>query len=301
MDNVRPDDAEAPLLEVRGAERAFDGRPALQGVDLCLRPGEIYALLGPNGAGKTSLIRAISGRLRLDAGSVRLKGREPARDLDARRRLGLVPQEIALYSDLTARENLEIFGRLQGLSSREARSSASRALVTIGLAGRAGDRLGTLSGGMRRRVNIAAGILHRPELLLLDEPTVGVDPSAREDLHELLRRLWKEGLAILLTTHDLGQAEELAHRVGLLVDGRIRAEGSPEALIRETFGESKEVAVVLSGPLTPEGRALLQGANLEPMGDGATWSGPLRKDLDALSTLGRQLSEAGVGVGELRP
>jgi ABC-2 type transport system ATP-binding protein len=153
---------------------------------------------------------------------------------------------------------------------------------------------------MRRRVNIAAGILHRPEVLLLDEPTVGVDPSAREGIHDLLRRLWKDGLAILLTTHDLDQAEELAHRVGLLVDGRIRAEGSPEALIRETFGGSKEVAVVLSGPLAASGRALLEGAGLEPVGDGATWSGPLGGDLDAFSTLGRRLSEAGVGVGELR-
>jgi ABC-2 type transport system ATP-binding protein len=293
-------DADTPLLEVRGAERAFDGRPALRGVDLRLRPGEIYALLGPNGAGKTSLIRAICGRLRLDGGSVRLRGQDPARHPEARRRLGLVPQDIALYPELTARENLEVFGRLLGLSAREARSSASSALDTIGLADRADDRLGALSGGMRRRVNIAAGILHRPEVLLLDEPTVGVDPSAREGIHDLLRRLWKDGLAVLLTTHDLDQAEELAHRVGLLVDGRIRAEGSPETLIRETFGGSKEVAVVLSGALAPAGRALLEAAGLEPAGDGMTWSGSLGGGLDGFTSLGRRLSEAGVSVGELR-
>jgi len=293
-------DADTPLLEVRGAERAFGGRPALRGIDLRLRPGEIYGLLGPNGAGKTSLIRAICGRLRLDGGSVRLRGQDPARHAEARRRLGLVPQDIALYPDLTARENLEVFGRLLGLSAREARSSASSALDTIGLAERADDRLGALSGGMRRRVNIAAGILHRPEVLLLDEPTVGVDPSAREGIHDLLRRLWKDGLAVLLTTHDLDQAAELAHRVGLLVDGRIRAEGPPETLIRETFGGSKEVAVVLSGTLAPAGRALLEAAGLEPAGDGTTWSGPLGGGLDAFTSLGRRLSEAGVSVGELR-
>jgi ABC-2 type transport system ATP-binding protein len=298
--SARPGDSAAPLLEVRDAERAFADRPALRGVDLRLRSGEIYALLGPNGAGKTSLIRAICGRLRLDGGSVRLKGQDPARHPEARRRLGLVPQDVALYPDLTARENLEVFGRLQGLSGREARSSAASALHTIGLAERANDRLGALSGGMRRRVNIAAGILHRPEVLLLDEPTVGVDPTAREGIHELLRRLWKEGLAVLLTTHDLDQAEELAHRVGLLVEGRIRAEGSPDALIRETFGESKEVAVVLSGPLAANGLALLEDAGLEPVGDGTTWTGPLNGGLDAFSDLGQRLSEAGVAVGELR-
>jgi ABC-2 type transport system ATP-binding protein len=300
VSNLRTSEADAPLLEVRGVERAFNGRPALRGVDLCLRRGEIYGLLGPNGAGKTSLVRAICGRLRLDGGSVRLRGRDPARRPEARRRLGLVPQDVALYSDLTARENLEVFGRLLGLASREARSSAANALETIGLADRADDRLATLSGGMRRRVNIAAGILHRPEVLLLDEPTVGVDPSAREAIHDLLRRLWKDGLAILLTTHDLDQAEELAHRVGLLVEGRIRAEGPPETLIRETFGESKEVAVVLSGPLAADGRALLEDAGLEPVGDGTTWIGPLGGGLDAFSDLGQRLSEAGVAVGELR-
>jgi ABC-2 type transport system ATP-binding protein len=300
VSNLRTSDAGTPLLEVRGVERAFDGRPALQGVDLGLRPGEIYGLLGPNGAGKTSLIRAICGRLRLDGGSVRLQGQDPARHPEARRRLGLVPQDIALFPDLTARENLEVFGRLLGLASREARSSAASALETIGLADRADDRLATLSGGMRRRVNIAAGILHRPAVLLLDEPTVGVDPSAREAIHELLRRLWNEGLAILLTTHDLDQAEELAHRVGVLVEGRIRAEGSPGALIRETFGESKEVAVVFSGALAAPGRAVLEELGLEPAGDGTAWTGPLGGGLDTLSDLGRRLSEAGVAVGELR-
>jgi ABC-2 type transport system ATP-binding protein len=289
-----------PLLEVCGAERAFDGRPALRGVDLRLRAGEIYGLLGPNGAGKTSLIRAICGRLRLDGGWVRLRGQDPKRHPEARRRLGLVPQDIALYPELSARENLEVLGRLLGLSSREARTSAAHALDTIGLADRSREPVAILSGGMRRRVNIAAGILHRPELLLLDEPTVGVDPSAREDIHELLHRLWKDGLAILMTTHDLDQAEELSHRVGILVEGHIRAEGAPETLVREAFGESKEVAVVLSGFLAAPGRAVLEAAGLQPAGNGTTWTGPLAGGLETFSSLGRQLSEAGVAVGEIR-
>jgi ABC-2 type transport system ATP-binding protein len=288
------------LLDVVGATRSYERRPALQGVDLQLRPGEIYALLGPNGAGKTSLIRAICGRLRLDGGSIRLRGQDPALHPEARRRLGLVPQDIALYPDLTARENLEVFGRLLGLGRREARPAAAAALETIGLLDRADDRLGTLSGGMRRRVNIAAGILHRPEVVLLDEPTVGVDPLAREAIHDLLRRLWQQGLAILLTTHDLDQAEDLAHRVGLLVEGRIRAEGTPGDLIRDAFGEAKEVAVVLSAPLEESGRTLLIGEGLAPVGDGTIWAGALGGGLDAFSSLGQHLADVGVKVAELR-
>ena len=170
-----PPPAGVPPLEVRGARRAFGADRGLDGVDLRLERGEIYGLLGPNGAGKTSLVRALCGRLRLDAGSVRVFGRD-AQDAEARRGLGLVPQQIALYPELTVAENLELLGRLAGLPAGEAGPAVKDALGWIGLADRAASLVATLSGGQQRRVNLAAATLHRPAVLLLDEPTVGCRP-----------------------------------------------------------------------------------------------------------------------------
>ncbi|MCU0254766.1 MAG: ABC transporter ATP-binding protein [Acidobacteria bacterium] len=240
--------AGSPVLSVENARRAYGTRQALAGVSLTLAAGEIYALVGRNGAGKTTLIRAICGRARLDAGSVRLDGADPAADAAARRRLGLVPQEIALYPDLTALENLEVLGQLAGLPAAESRRRAREALNWIGLSDRASSRVSTLSGGMKRRVNIAAGVLHEPALLLLDEPTVGVDPQARERIHEMLASLRARGLAILLTTHDLDQAALLADRIGILDDGALRAEGTLSQLIASTLGRARELTVRLGAP-----------------------------------------------------
>ncbi|MCU0231685.1 MAG: ABC transporter ATP-binding protein [Acidobacteria bacterium] len=240
--------AGSPVLSVENARRAYGTRQALAGVSLTLAAGEIYALVGRNGAGKTTLIRAICGRARLDAGSVRLDGADPAADAAARRRLGLVPQEIALYPDLTALENLEVLGQLAGLPAAESRRRAREALNWIGLSDRASSRVSTLSGGMKRRVNIAAGVLHEPALLLLDEPTVGVDPQARERIHEMLASLRARGLAILLTTHDLDQAALLADRIGILDDGALRAEGTLSQLIATTLGRARELTVRLGAP-----------------------------------------------------
>ena len=254
-----------PVLVVENARRAFGERQALAGVGLALFPGEIYALVGRNGAGKTTLIRAICGRVQLDAGSVRLGGADPATDPAARRRLGLVPQEVALYPDLTALENLEILGQLAGLPAAEARRRAREALNWIGLSDRASSRVATLSGGMKRRVNIAAGVLHEPALLLLDEPTVGVDPQARERIHEMLASLRARGMTILLTTHDLDQAALLADRIGILDDGVLRAEGTLSQLIASTLGRAREITVRLAAP--PSGdrqQAALSRAGLVP-------------------------------------
>jgi ABC-2 type transport system ATP-binding protein len=291
---------EPPVLEVDGVRKTYGERQALSGVDLSLRPGEIYALLGPNGAGKTSLVRAISGRLRLDAGRVRVAGGDPVGDPSARRQLGLVPQELALYLDLTACENLEIFGRLMGLSSQRARSASRRLLDRVGLAARAGDRVATLSGGMKRRLNLAAGVIHDPRMLLLDEPTVGVDPAAREDIHALLLDLRRNGLAILLTTHDLGQASELADRVGILIDGRLRSEGSVAELVQGVFGNGKELLVTLTVAPEQAGRAHLEDAGLEPSRDRRLWTGLLLHGLNDLSAFTAGLKGAGLEVEEVR-
>jgi len=286
-------------LQVRGARRSFGDRVALAGVDLDLVSRSIYGLLGPNGAGKTTLLRSICGRLALDSGTVRLAGEDPVGHPEVRRALGFVPQEIALYSDLTARENLEIFGGLMGLERRAARATAERLLDRIQLAHRADDQVQTLSGGMKRRLNIAAGVVHQPAVLLLDEPTVGVDPSAREGVHDLLRELRGDGLAILLTTHDLDQAAELADVIGVLIDGRIHAQGTRDELLRQVFDGGKEVVVTLQREPTAAARARLLENGFEPARAGHVWTGRLRGRLSDLSTVGRQLEEAGVPVAEV--
>jgi len=287
-------------LEVLEARRAIAGREVLAGASLSVEPGRILALLGPNGAGKTSLIRAICGRLRLDSGSVRLGGRDPRGEPAARRQLGLVPQEIALYPDLTARENLEVMGRLAGLPSAAARREASTALEWIGLGDRAASLTRSLSGGMKRRLNLAGGVLHSPGVLLLDEPTVGVDPEARERVHDYLRELRGRGMGILLATHDLDQAEELADGVALLVDGKVRAHGTKEELIRSAFGDARELIVTLSHAPSTETRERLLAEGLSPTAAEETWVGPLEGGFEGLSRRGARLRDAGLDVAELR-
>lgn len=288
------------ILEIAGARRRFGDRTALAGVDLFLRPGEIYALLGRNGAGKTTLVRAICGRVRLDEGTVRLDGRDPRTDAGARRRLGLVPQEIALYADLTVRENLECFGRLAGLPRSGASGASAQALDWIGLADRAGSRVAVLSGGMKRRVNLAAGVLHRPDVLLLDEPTAGVDPQARERIHELLADLRARGMAILLTTHDLDQAEGLADRIGILDDGALKAEGAFAELKARTFGDHRHVGLAFAEEPGVVAVTLLEELGLVPAsGDARRWSGALGGEFADAAAIGRRAAETGLAVTEL--
>lgn len=288
------------VLRVTGATRRFAKRLALSKVDLSLCPGEIFVLLGPNGAGKTTLLRAIAGRLQLDFGSVRINGRDPNVDLEVRRLLGVVPQTIAIYSYMTARENLEVFGVLAGIHRRDLHQAVNEALSWTGLTGRADDRASTLSGGMQRRLNIAASILHHPKVLLLDEPTVGVDPRARKAIHRLLQELRHQGISILITTHDLEQAQELADRIGILVDGQIVAEGNPAELIQATFGNAKDLIVTLSCAPDDRGRALLASEGLLPVQDQKIWTGRLQGELGDLSGLGRRIVAAGLAVVEVR-
>jgi ABC-2 type transport system ATP-binding protein len=297
---MQADMGESTVLRVVRASRVIGHRAVLSEIGFVIERSQIFGLLGPNGAGKTSLIRAISGRLKLDSGTIELSGESPRENRQARRRLGLVPQEIALYSELTARENLAVFARLMGVSREEITPRVDWALERIGLLDRADDRVQTLSGGMRRRINIAAGILHNPEVLLLDEPTVGVDPSAREKIHEFLLELREEGLAILLTTHDLEQAAELSDRIGILVDGKLCASGSLDELIRKSFGDSKELTVTLSKQPGESGRSWLETRGLIAARDGKVWTGRLQGGLGNLSDLGNCLEKLGLSVEEIR-
>jgi ABC-2 type transport system ATP-binding protein len=290
-----------PVLQVREARKSLGERTVLRGVDLAVHRGEIVALLGPNGAGKTTLARAICGRLALDRGSVRVGGEDPRESTAARRQLGLVPQEIALYPDLTARENLEVLGRLAGVARRQLGGRVDAALTWIALEDRAAERVDRLSGGMKRRLNLAAGTLHQPDLLILDEPTVGVDPVARALIHDYLGHLRDRGLAILLTTHDLDQASELADRVAILSDGRKVAEGSLEELLAASFGGAHEVSVTLGAVPDAGARGLLTGAGLSAgSGSPTRWFGPLAGGMTSLAGLGSRLSGAGLEIVELR-
>lgn len=232
-----------PILTVDAVRHAFGPRQVLRGVSLEVRPGEIYALLGPNAAGKTTLVRAICGRLKPDSGEVRLVGRDPFRDGEARAALGLAPQALALYPQLTVSENLETFASLAGLKGRAVREAVTRAMAVTQTAERARTLVRQLSGGFQRRVNIAAAILAQPKLLVLDEPTVGVDLTAKGAISEALMRLRAEGVGILLVTHDLDQAGALADRVGILRDGEKVLEGPPDALLADAFGEQVEIEV----------------------------------------------------------
>jgi ABC-2 type transport system ATP-binding protein len=226
------------LLRVEGLSKAFGTLRAVDNVSFAVRAGELYGLLGPNGAGKTTTLSIIAGLLRPDAGEVVVDGvhlqDDPQR---ARRFLGVVPQELALYEELTARENLEFWGRLAGLSAREARRRAAELLEALALTDRAHDPVKTYSGGMKRRVNLGCALLHRPRLLLLDEPTVGIDPQARVNLLDFIRGLQRDGTAILYTTHYLEEAETLCQRIGILDHGRLLAEGTLEELQQRLGGD----------------------------------------------------------------
>ena len=224
----------ASILEVTDLVKRYSGaaRPALDGLTLTIRPGEILGLLGPNGAGKTTAVSIISTILRPSAGRVAVCGIDlKEKPRLARPLIGLVPQEIALYTELTARENLVFFGRLQGLRGARLKERLASALAAVGLEARAHQKIATFSGGMQRRINLAVGILHAPRLLLLDEPTVGIDPQSRHLILEKLQAIKQEGAAMLYTTHYMEEAQQLCDRVAIMDNGRILCQGPPHDLI----------------------------------------------------------------------
>jgi len=279
-------------LEITDVRKRFGNVTALDGASLAVHAGELLGLLGPNGAGKTTLVRAVAGRVRLDGGAIAMMGR-PLDDV-ARTRLGLVPQEVAVYPLLSARENLEVFGRLQGLSGRPLRDAVAWALAWTALAGREREPVKRFSGGMRRRLNIACGVLHRPPVVLLDEPTVGVDPQSRERIYEMLAELKGGGAALLLTTHHLEEAEARCDRIVIIDHGRTVAAGTLDELTVRTFGEQQTVTVRLARPAA--------GPIAGFAGDAGspTLQATVRDIGEELPLLLRALSEAGCEVHDLQ-
>lgn len=211
--------------------KRYHDRDALRGVSFVVGPGEIFAYLGPNGAGKTTTIRLLTGLARPTSGEVRLDGRDPLREPDAKRRAGVVAQTINLDQELTVAQNLDIHGRLFGLPRDERRQRARALLDQFDLSSRADDVVSTLSGGLRRRVMIARALIHRPVVLFLDEPTVGLDADIRRSIWGMIKAVQAQGAAIFLTTHYIEEAEALADRVAFLRQGAIVATGSPAELV----------------------------------------------------------------------
>jgi ABC-2 type transport system ATP-binding protein len=221
-----------PLIAVDGLVKRYGTHVALGGVSFAVDPGEIVGLLGPNGAGKSTTLGVLATLLAFDAGTVAVGGHAlPGAAAAARGVLGLVPQQIAVYPTLSARENLRYFARVLGLRGADATHRIGEVLEVVGLAPRADEPVLRLSGGMQRRLNLACGIVHRPRVVLLDEPVVGVDPQSRERVFEAIDTLARGGAAILYSTHQMDEAERLCARVVLLDRGRVIASGAPAALV----------------------------------------------------------------------
>ena len=244
----------SPRLELDAVAKAYPGRSVLRDLSLRVGEGECYALLGPNGAGKSTSVRCIQGLTPIDAGSIRLDGRSLA-DWPAggHARIGVVPQSDQLDPDFSVEENLWIYGRYFRLPAAEIRNRSAELLSFMALEDFARRPIHALSGGMRRRLSVARALIHRPQLLLLDEPTTGLDPQASHLLWQRLRELQRRGVTLLLTTHYLDEAERLADRVGILEQGRIRAEDSPARLIQTHIpGDVMELRRRDGAPPDPE-------------------------------------------------
>jgi ABC-2 type transport system ATP-binding protein len=225
------------ILEARNLVKKYGDVTAVNDVNLAIQEGEIFGLLGPNGAGKTTLISMVTGLLKPTSGQIAVDGLDLKTDTNAvKSKLGLVPQELALYPTLTARDNLDFFGRLYGLGGKDLRERVEEVLGMVELTERADEAIETYSGGMKRRVNIAAGLLHQPKVLLLDEPTVGVDPQSRNAIFEGVEALNRAGVTVIYTTHYMEEAQRLCHRVAIIDEGRIIALDTPSALIRSLGG-----------------------------------------------------------------
>ncbi len=220
-------------IQVTNLHKSFGDIKAVQGVSFEVQPGEIFGLLGPNGAGKTTTIAMLATLLRPDDGDAWVMGHSIRRDpLAVKAVLGVVPQEIALYEDLSARENLTFWGKMYGLRGTKLRQRVNEVLELIGLSDRANGRVGTFSGGMKRRVNIGVALLHKPQVIYMDEPTVGIDPQSRRNILDSVVALKNQGMTVLYTTHYMEEAQELCDHIAIMDHGRVIACGAHEELVR---------------------------------------------------------------------
>lgn len=252
------------IVDVRDLRKAFGSVQALDGVSFSVEQEEIFGLLGPNGAGKTTTVRIMTGVLKPDSGQALIAGREvsPATP-DVRRMIGVVPQQITVYEELTAKDNLVFWGRLYALGGADLDRRIDELLTLVGLEERAGDKVATYSGGMKRRLNLCMGLIHEPRVLVLDEPTLGIDPQARLLLLERVKAIASTGTAVIYTTHYLEEAESLCDRLAIIDHGRVLATGSLDELMQQVrFGDLVRIQGKFDPERDGEQLAAIQGASL---------------------------------------
>jgi ABC-2 type transport system ATP-binding protein len=245
-----------PILTSQNLHKTFNSgaaaHHAVQGVSFQIAQGEIYSLLGPNGAGKTTTISMLTGLLAPTQGDALIDGHSVVKEVnEVKKVIGVVPQEIALYPTITARENLQFWGKMYGLSGKKLEQRVNTALEIAGLADRAKDKVNTFSGGMKRRINIAVGLLHEPKIIFMDEPTVGIDPQSRRRILDTVLDLNQQGMAVLYTTHYMEEAEELSHRIGIIDNGKLIAQGTLSELTK-MVGEFETVHLTVD----PDGHSI---------------------------------------------
>jgi ABC-2 type transport system ATP-binding protein len=281
-------------ITVEGAEKTYGDRKALDGLDLTVARGTVHGVLGPNGAGKTTLVRVLSTLLRPDAGRVEVAGHDVVREAYAvRLRIGLLGQHAALDEELGGRQNLELFGRLHHLGASRARARAGELLERFGLADTGRKAVRQYSGGMRRRLDLAASLITEPEVLFLDEPTTGLDPRGRAEVWASVRSLVGGGTTVLLTTQYLEEADQLADRISVVDAGRVIAEGTADELKAETGGDRIDVTLRHAGQLGAA-VALLPLTGVSVDADRRLLSAPVTDRMEALSGVVRALNEAGI-------
>ncbi|MEP3478930.1 MAG: ABC transporter ATP-binding protein [Fuerstiella sp.] len=282
------------VLVLKNVARKFGDAVALVDASLRVAAGELLALLGPNGAGKTTLIRAVSGRLKIDSGSITVCGTQQAAggQTEISKSLGVIPQDIALYDTLNATENLDLFGRIYGVPESDLNERIEWALKWTGLEDRRSDLVTTYSGGMKRRLNIACGILHSPKVILLDEPTVGVDPQSRERIWEMLQLLKSDGIAIVLTTHQLDEAQQVSDRIVIIDRGKTIADGSFQQLLSQLPDRRTRICLAVSDIPSP----LPKGCTVESERRLSVQVEEVGKDLAQIL---KDLSAAGITVDDI--
>ncbi|MGC9327199.1 MAG: ABC transporter ATP-binding protein [Candidatus Hinthialibacter sp.] len=287
------------MILVEKLKKSYGELRAVDGISFEIPEGELFGFLGPNGAGKTTTLSMISGLLKPDGGRVMINGIDVWQNpKTAKRILGLVPQDVALYEELTARENLRFWGGLYHLSSSELKSNIKKWLDRVGLTDRANDAVSKYSGGMKRRLNLAAGMIHDPQIVLLDEPTVGIDPQARNNIMEIIREIAREGVTILFTTHHLEEAETLCERIAIMDHGKILQIGTVDELT-QVVGDGD--LVTIQGSFSPAAfRSAVSGLSIQfiNIADGEAKFNQTKNGAN-ISVVIQKLSEAGINIESL--